>query len=171
MIAALAITLFFFSALYSATGPASRLLKLVLILAGAEGFEPPSPVLETGSLTVELTPLWKQGSAFSDQRSEIPEAMASRSTLPLIPKPEYLCLLCFLVRRVFTATLTELRELEAAGGRLLVLRRRVVAFFALAALQCDNFPHLFILPDFGAFPHTAFVEPGLKARRGLRPVF
>src|SRR3954467_4386786 len=27
------------------------------ILAGAEGFEPPSPVLETGSLTVELTPL------------------------------------------------------------------------------------------------------------------
>ena len=26
-------------------------------VAGAEGFEPPSPVLETGSLTVELTPL------------------------------------------------------------------------------------------------------------------
>jgi hypothetical protein len=26
-------------------------------LAGAEGFEPPSPVLETGSLAVELTPL------------------------------------------------------------------------------------------------------------------
>ena len=26
-------------------------------LAGAEGFEPPSPVLETSSLTVELTPL------------------------------------------------------------------------------------------------------------------
>ena len=29
------------------------------LLAGAEGFEPPSPVLETGSLTVELTPLKK----------------------------------------------------------------------------------------------------------------
>jgi hypothetical protein len=27
------------------------------ILAGAEGFEPPSSVLETDSLTVELTPL------------------------------------------------------------------------------------------------------------------
>jgi hypothetical protein len=27
------------------------------MLAGAEGFEPPSPVLETGSLAVELTPL------------------------------------------------------------------------------------------------------------------
>src|SRR5262249_17381255 len=30
-------------------------------LAGAEGFEPPSPVLETGSLTVELTPLNSSG--------------------------------------------------------------------------------------------------------------
>ena len=28
------------------------------LLAGAEGFEPPSPVLETGSLAVELTPLF-----------------------------------------------------------------------------------------------------------------
>ena len=28
-------------------------------VAGAEGFEPPSPVLETGSLAVELTPLRK----------------------------------------------------------------------------------------------------------------
>src|SRR5581483_721986 len=34
-------------------------------LAGAEGFEPPSPVLETGSLAVELTPLFKH-SAFSN---------------------------------------------------------------------------------------------------------
>jgi hypothetical protein len=33
------------------------------ILAGAEGFEPPSPVLETGSLAVELTPLFFKGSA------------------------------------------------------------------------------------------------------------
>src|SRR6266700_4269882 len=32
-------------------------------LAGAEGFEPPSPVLETGSLTVELTPLFRVGRA------------------------------------------------------------------------------------------------------------
>jgi hypothetical protein len=30
-------------------------------LAGAEGFEPPSPVLETGSLAVELTPLFPSG--------------------------------------------------------------------------------------------------------------
>jgi hypothetical protein len=51
---------------------------------------------------------------------------------------------------VLAAAITELLELEAAGGRLLVLRRRVVALFALPALQCNNFPHVFILPD---FPH------------------
>ena len=34
-------------------------------LAGAEGFEPPSPVLETSSLTVELTPLKMQESGIS----------------------------------------------------------------------------------------------------------
>jgi hypothetical protein len=32
-------------------------LAATAILAGAEGFEPPSSVLETDSLTVELTPL------------------------------------------------------------------------------------------------------------------
>ena len=34
-----------------------RKLRVMLNLAGAEGFEPPSQVLETRSLTVELTPL------------------------------------------------------------------------------------------------------------------
>src|ERR1035441_1472658 len=38
--------------------PAGRIrASFVLNLAGAEGFEPPSSVLETDSLTVELTPL------------------------------------------------------------------------------------------------------------------
>jgi hypothetical protein len=36
-------------------------------LAGAEGFEPPSPVLETSSLTVELTPLKMQVSEICGQ--------------------------------------------------------------------------------------------------------
>ncbi len=40
----------------------------VFKLAGAEGFEPPSPVLETGSLAVELTPL---NAEFSGQGPEI----------------------------------------------------------------------------------------------------
>jgi hypothetical protein len=49
---------------------------------------------------------------------------------------------------VLAAGIAELRELEAAGGRLLVLCRRVVPVFALRALQCNNFAHLSILTDF-----------------------
>jgi hypothetical protein len=55
-------------------------------------------------------------------------------------------LLRFLVRLVLAATIAELLELQTARGRLLVLGRRVVPLFALSALQCDNFPHLKILP-------------------------
>jgi hypothetical protein len=54
------------------------------------------------------------------------------------------------VIRVLAAGIAELRELKAARGRLLVLRRRVVPVFALRALQCNNFAHLFILTDFVA---------------------
>ena len=94
-------------------------------LAGAEGFEPPSSVLETDSLTVELTPL----------------------CLPRRLTAQALELLCFPMRTVCAAALAELRELEAARGRLFVLRRRVVALLALGALQCHNLSHLFILTD------------------------
>ena len=52
------------------------------------------------------------------------------------------------MRGVLAAAITELLELETAGGRLFVLRRRVIALFALTALQCHNFTHLLILPDF-----------------------
>ena len=48
---------------------------------------------------------------------------------------------------VATATLAELLELQTASGRLLVLGRCVVAFLALGALQCHDFPHLRILTD------------------------
>jgi hypothetical protein len=54
----------------------------------------------------------------------------------------HLFLLRFLVRLVLAAAVTELLELETAGGRLLVLRRRVVPLLAFSALQCHNFPHL-----------------------------
>ena len=43
--------------------------------------------------------------------------------------------------RVFAAGITELRELKAAGGRLLILRRGVVPVLALRALQCDDLAH------------------------------
>jgi hypothetical protein len=56
-------------------------------------------------------------------------------------------LLRFLVRLVLAAAVTELLELQTAGGRLLVLGGRVVPLLALSALQCDDFPHLFILTD------------------------
>jgi hypothetical protein len=46
---------------------------------------------------------------------------------------------------VFAAAVTELRELETACGRLLVLGRRVIPLLAHRALQCHNFPH-FLLP-------------------------
>ena len=48
---------------------------------------------------------------------------------------------------MLAAAVTELLELETAGGRLLVLRRRVVPLLAHSALQCHNFPHLLILTD------------------------
>ena len=51
------------------------------------------------------------------------------------------------MRLVLAAAVTELLELETAGGRLLVLGRRVVPLLALSALQCHNFPHLTILTD------------------------
>jgi hypothetical protein len=87
-----------------------------LNLAGAEGFEPPSSVLETDSLAVELTPL----------------KAATRCQPPLFR---------FLVRLVLAAAVTKLLELQTASGRLFVLRRRVIPLLALSALQCHNFPH------------------------------
>src|SRR5882672_9709877 len=68
-------------------------------LAGAEGFEPPSSVLETDSLTVELTPLWS----------------CSSGTLARVP------LFHFFVRLVFAAPGTELFQFDAVRCRLAVL--------------------------------------------------
>jgi hypothetical protein len=52
------------SAIVFATEKLSYFVRLLTDLAGAEGFEPPSPVLETGSLAVELTPLISQARAY-----------------------------------------------------------------------------------------------------------
>jgi hypothetical protein len=49
------------------------------------------------------------------------------------------------VRGVFPATLAELAELQASRGRFLVLGLRVVPFFAVGALEGDDFPHCFDL--------------------------
>jgi hypothetical protein len=59
---------------------------------------------------------------------------------------------------VLAAGIAELRELQTAGGRLLVLRRRVIPVLALGALQCNNFAHLSILTDF-AENHASSDKP------------
>ena len=77
--------------------------------------------------------------------------MAARAGL-LFPVPYSLLLLGFPVLSVGAAALAKLRELETAGGRLLVLGSGVVALFALRALQCHDFPHLSILTDRAPWP-------------------
>jgi hypothetical protein len=119
--------------------------RLQFNLAGAEGFEPPSSVLETDSLTVELTPL---KAAVGDQLSAISLSVRRRLLSSHAPLTEHWSLttvelLRFLMHMVLAAAVTELLELETAGGRLLVLRRGVITFLALSALQCDDFPHVF----------------------------
>jgi hypothetical protein len=59
---------------------------------------------------------------------------------------------------MLAAGITELRELQTASGRLLILCRRVIPVFAIRALQCNNFAHLFILTDF-AESHTPPQNP------------
>jgi hypothetical protein len=113
-----------------------------LNLAGAEGFEPPSSVLETDSLAVELTPLKAR-----DQKPENREQIRITASGLLFPISWFLSpdLLRFLVHLVLAAAITELLEFQTAGGRLLVLRRRVVPLLALRALQNNDFPHPQIL--------------------------
>ena len=82
-------------------------------LAGAEGFEPPSPVLETSSLTVELTPL----------------------------HPKNARLLGFFMSRMLAATIAELGKLQARCGLLLVLRRAVIAPLTFEARERDDVSH------------------------------
>jgi hypothetical protein len=62
----------------------------------------------------------------------------------LASDPEPAELLRLFVCRVLAAGVAELVELEAAGGRLLVLGGGVVPVLALGALQCDDFAHWMI---------------------------
>jgi hypothetical protein len=97
--------------------------------------------LETDSLTVELTPLNNscQQTAASLQNQDLQETCGQLFAASCSLKA---ALLRFLVRLVLAAAATELLELQTASGRLLVLRRRVVALLALSALQCNDFPHI-----------------------------
>src|SRR6266481_6419783 len=103
-------------AIFFASTPITHFLTVLgpQNLAGAEGFEPPSSVLETDSLTVELTPLCSAG------------ALARVS------------LLHFLVRLVLAASGTELLQFDTVRCRLAVLGRRIVPLFALTTLQRND---------------------------------
>src|ERR1700756_4498239 len=82
------------------------------------------------------------------------------------PLPERrILLLGFLMCRVLSAAAAELLELETAGGRLLVLRRRVVPLLAIRALQCHDFAHLPILPH-----RSQPAWPQFRACRRLLPL-
>jgi hypothetical protein len=59
---------------------------------------------------------------------------------------------------MLAAPIAELRELEPAGGRLLVLRRRVIPFLAIRTLQGNYFTHISILTDPEAF-HAPEIFP------------
>ncbi len=92
-------------------------------MAGAEGFEPPSSVLETDSLAVELTPLLHRS---------VPHLAGG-------PNPPARPLLHFFVSGVLAALPAELIELETFRRGLPILGRRVILIFALGALQLTDF--------------------------------
>jgi hypothetical protein len=93
-------------------------------MAGELGFEPRSSVLETDSLTVELTPLWEAN----------PKARFAAARL-----------LRLFVRRVLAARIAELLELQTACRSLLVLGRRIVPVLAVRALEGNDFAHCLVL--------------------------
>jgi hypothetical protein len=94
--------------------------------------------LETDSLTVELTPLKQLQKTslptpkrLSDDRESYHGSHRQQKHQNFSQK---MGLLGLFVGRVLPAALAELRELETASGRLLVLRRRVIALFAIRTL-------------------------------------
>jgi hypothetical protein len=97
--------------------------------------------LETGSLTVELTPLLTLSSCGDVLFVAEGLRAAKRSAFfgSLRTQGRCACLLHFLMRRVFPATLAKLLQLDPIRSRLPVLGRRVVALFAITALHRNNF--------------------------------
>jgi hypothetical protein len=71
---------------------------------------------------------------------------ASLTKEPEAAKKQYLIpktteLFGLFVRGMLTATIAELRELKPAGGRLFVLRGRVIALLAFRTLKGNYFTH------------------------------
>ena len=118
-----------------------RIRRTPEILAGAEGFEPPSSVLETDSLTVELTPLLTchpEATRFSSPKDlgaprDVPRFLRHRKRA-LGALPYFTSLFHFFVRRMLAAPAAELFQLYSVRRRFAVLRCRIVPLFAITAL-------------------------------------
>jgi hypothetical protein len=87
--------------------------------------------LETGSLTVELTPLHSSGDRLIGGW-----AIFTSPDHPIARSPD---LFHFLVRRMLPATLAKFLDLQPVWSRLAIFRRRVIALFAITALHRNNF--------------------------------
>src|SRR6267378_42360 len=79
------------------------------------------------------------------------------------PRENHLCenedLLHFLVRRLFAARIAELLRLQPLGVLFFVLRRRVIAVFAIAALQRNDFAHRLILSRSARYSMISVTAP------------
>jgi hypothetical protein len=84
--------------------------------------------LETGSLTVELTPL--RACHPEATRFWSPKDLGARLTRSLFH---------FFMRRMLAATTAEFLELQPLSRRLPVLGRRIIALFAITALHRNDF--------------------------------
>ncbi len=135
-------------------------------MAGELGFEPRSSVLETDSLTVELTP--PGGVRFGDTRFV---------NISHLRTSNLYALLGLFVVRVLAARVAELGELQTAGRGLLVLGCGVVPVLALRALQCDDLAHGILPFEFGQPPRLASSlrssqssDRATRRDAGLRPL-
>jgi hypothetical protein len=98
--------------------------------------------LETGSLTVELTPLDSFGNFAICKFGNLNSTYADTSrgfSITKLPDCSITKSLHFFVRRMLPAALAELLQFHAVRGRLPILGRRVIALFAITALHRNDF--------------------------------
>src|SRR5262249_10450166 len=104
------------------------------------------------------------------QRSAASPSRFARAIPALAPRSPALQLLHLFMRCVLAAALTEFAELQTTGSCLLVLGRRIVPLFALAALQCHDLTHKNLPLALGYWPlafalgQYLFLHPVIAAR-------
>jgi hypothetical protein len=94
--------------------------------------------LETGSLTVELTPLDSSGNLAICNLVISARASAAPSALQNYPITKLPKLFHFLMRRMLPATAAELLHLQPVRQSFAVFGRRIIPLFALTTLQRND---------------------------------